>query len=158
MAFKPSCQVVSNVSTLNRVFIGQFVKGWIRVLGACAMSSVRSLCPVEESWLCALLTFLVPWVLVSRVVFSCCVLSLFLRLTLAGLVILLLGPLPLSSGLVAGRLQSAGRARFSSPWVGCLLYGGNLHLDVTWATVLVGAIVRGHSRYSPVWSLCSCVG
>ena len=143
-----------HVSALHRVFPGQYVKGWIRVLGACTASSMRSLCPVEESRIASALRT-ADLLGTLGVGFSRC-LQLLRAFALSKANFGWIGRAPTwtaSSKLWTRCWSSAGRARFSSPWVRCLLYGGNLHLDVTWATVLVGAIVRGHSRYSPVWSL-----
>ena len=53
--------------------------------------------------------------------------------------------------------SSVRRCRYSSPWLRCLFLGGNLHLDVVWATRLLSAVFRYHlSKGSgPVWSRLS---
>lgn len=50
--------------------------------------------------------------------------------------------------------SSVRQCRYSSPWLRCLFLGGNLHLDVVWATRLLSAVFRYHlSKGSgPVWS------
>ena len=50
--------------------------------------------------------------------------------------------------------SSVRRCRYSSPWLRCLSLGGNLHLDIVWATRLLSAVFRYHlSKGSgPVWS------
>ena len=53
--------------------------------------------------------------------------------------------------------SSIRRCRYSSPWLRSLFLGGNLHLDVTWATRLLSAVF--HFRLSksrgPSWSWAS---
>ena len=50
--------------------------------------------------------------------------------------------------------SSVRRCRYSSPWLRCLFLGGNLHLDVVWATRLLSAVFRYHltKGSGPVWS------
>ena len=50
--------------------------------------------------------------------------------------------------------SSARKVRYSSPWLRALFLGGNLHLDVTWVTRLLSAILRFRltKRCGPLWS------
>ena len=53
--------------------------------------------------------------------------------------------------------SSVRRCRYTSPWLRSLFLGGNLHLDVTWATRLLSAVFRFRLSKSrgPSWSWAS---
>ena len=52
---------------------------------------------------------------------------------------------------------SVRRCRYSSPWLRSLFLGGNLHLDIVWATRLLSAVCRFHLSKNrlPFWSWAS---
>lgn len=144
----------SHVDALSLVFPQQSVKDWVRVLGACSATTARVLCPVEGNRLSGALR--TADLLGSLGVCFERSFNLLHAFALAKANFGWIGRAPTwsaTSKLWTRCWSSVRRARFSSPWVRCILYGGNLHLDVCWATVLAGAIVRGHRRYSPTWSL-----
>lgn len=55
--------------------------------------------------------------------------------------------------LFTATFVAARRVRYSSPWLRALFLGGNLHLDVVWATRLVSAVLRFRLRSGalPSW-------
>ena len=139
----------SHVDALSLVFPQQSVKDWVRVLGACSATTARVLCPVEGNRLSGALR--TADLLGSLGVCFERSFHLLRAFALAKANFGWIGRAPTwsaSSKLWTRCWSSVCRARFSSPWVRCILYGGNLHLDVCWATVLAGAIVRGHRRYT----------
>ena len=145
-----SARLRSHVDALSLVFPQQSVKDWVRVLGACSATTARVLCPVEGNRLSgALRTADLPGSL------GVCFERSFNLLRAFALAKANFGcrapTWSACSKLWTRCWSSVRRARFSSPWVRCILYGGNLHLDVCWATVLAGAIVRG--LLSKGWSL-----
>ena len=144
----------SHVTALGLVFPCRSVNGWIRVLGACSASTARVLCPVEDNRLSAALRTADLLGTLGVGFARCFNLLRAFALSKANFGWISRAPTwSASSKLWTRCWSSVGRARFSSPWVRCLLCGGNLHLDICWATTLAGAIIRGHRRYSPVWSL-----
>ena len=135
---------------LLRVFPADAVGSWVRVLGACSFNGVRGLSEVETARIdsaCRVASLLqaVRFPLPSLLTFA----RLF-AVSRANFGWVCRSP----TWAVSKRLFSAcwGRsARFSCPWVRCLLLGGNCHLDVTWCTRLVGSLLGG--SYVPRWSL-----
>ena len=67
-----------------------------------------------------------------------------------------------SKSLFSSVWRSARRVRYSSPWLRALFLGGNLHLDVVWATRLVASVLRFRlsKGFGPMWtrSAGSCAG
>ena len=61
----------------------------------------------------------------------------------------------LSKSLWSCFWMSARRVRYSSPWLRALFLGGNLHLDITWATRLLAAVLRFRlsKSHGPGWSM-----
>lgn len=51
-----------------------------------------------------------------------------------------------ASSLWATFWVSTRRVRYSSPWLRALFLGGSLHLDITWVTRLVAAVLRARFR------------
>ncbi|CAL1138292.1 unnamed protein product [Cladocopium goreaui] len=141
-------------SLLQSEFQPSMVSCWIRVLGACSYSSPRGLTPVESERVSAALQCLS---LLGGVGFN---LSHFLtncRLFALSKVgfgwVARAPPLYASQRLFTAVWKNSRRVRFSNPWLRAMLLGGNVHLDITWITRLVGSLIRGSVRYRPRWSL-----
>ena len=141
-------------SLLQSEFEPSMVSCWIRVLGACSYSSPRGLTPVESERVSAALQCLS---LLGGLGFN---LSHFLtncRLFALSKVgfgcVARAPPLYASQRLFTAVWKNSRRVRFSNPWLRAMLLGGNVHLDITWITRLVGSLIRGSVRYRPRWSL-----
>ncbi len=145
----------SHVTALGLVFPSRSVNGWIRVLGACSASTARVLCPVEDNRLSSALRTADLLGTLGIGFARCFNLLRAFALSKANFGWISRAPTGLRApnfGPVVGRLLDG--LGSPSPGFGVSSTVATLiHLDVCWATVLAGAIVRGHRLYSPVWSL-----
>ena len=137
----------ARLSALRQKFNASMISPAVRVLGAVSWSGRRQLHYIEKDGIAAAKAtarllgccgFLLPTQLRYFKWFAS------LKPTTVGL--LVVPPWTVAKSLWTAFWVSTRRVRYSSLWLRALSLRGNLHLDVTWVTRLVAAVLRARFR------------